>query len=124
MAHIAVRSISTVGYIGATLLIAFVTILALVSLSDDGSGTEAVTTSTPTASPSGAGPASPFGSIAEGDEAAGPLRVVNVRARACDEIPGITEAVTIRSARDGDARTDCGCAGGPVACVNGGSAGD
>jgi hypothetical protein len=124
MAHLAFRSFTTLGYVAATLLIAFVAVLSLTSFSDDSSGSQATGTATPTPSPVrvvSVGPGGDLSSIGRGVEAAGAGGIVEVHAGVYDESVRIARAVTIRPAGDGDVWIDRGCAGGAAIHVYSGS---
>ncbi len=121
MTNLAFRSFTTLGYVGAALLIAFVAVLALTSLGDDSSGLQAAETATPAPSRISVGPGGDVGSISEGIEAAGIGGTVEVHAGVYDEFVRITQAVTIRPAGDGDVWVDRDCADGAAIHVYSGS---
>jgi len=121
MANLAFRSFTTLGYLGAALLIAIVAVLALTSFGDDTSGQQALDTATPVPTRVSVGPGGDVSSISEGIEAAGAGGVVEVHAGAYDEFVRITQAVTIRPAGDGDVWIDRDCAEGSAIHVYSGS---
>ncbi|HEY5640388.1 MAG TPA: right-handed parallel beta-helix repeat-containing protein [Dehalococcoidia bacterium] len=121
MAHLAIRSFTSLGYIGASLLIAIVAVLALTSFSEDGSSQQPIQTATPAPTQVSVGPGGDFASISEGIEAAGPTGIVEVRAGVYRESVRITEAITLRAAGDGAVWIDRGCGEGAGIHVYSGS---
>jgi parallel beta-helix repeat protein len=137
MAYLAVRSFTTIGYIGGILLIGVVAVLALTSLGD-GNGSEppagAGTTATDAAKTPGGeeptdddtevvtvGPSGDFTSINEAIEEASPGGIVEIGAGVYDEQVFIDDTVTLRPAGDGEVWIDRNCAEGSGIHVRSGS---
>jgi hypothetical protein len=121
MPNLAFRSFTTLGYLGAGLVIIIVAVLALTSFGDDSSGQQTLGTATPVPTRISVGPGGDVSSISEGVEAAGAGGIVEVHAGVYDEFVLIERAVTILPAGDGDVWIDRDCAQGPAIHVFSGS---